>query len=173
MHEPVIRPMREDEKPLLEAFLYLAIYQPPGETPIPREVIFEPEIYVFIQDFGCGAQDDCLVAEIDGEVAGMVWVRRLSGRLKGKEVPRGYGNIDDETPEYAIAVRPQHRGKGVGTALLKAMAARLQEKGVRRASLSVHKGNPAIRLYQRMGFQAVETREEDILMVQKPGFELA
>ena len=65
---------------------------------------------------------------------------------------RGYGYIDDATPELSIAVRPAHRGKGVGTQLMSRL---LKEAGSRyeAISLSVSEENPAMRLYCRLGFE--------------------
>ncbi len=56
--------------------------------------------------------------------------------------------------EFGIIVSPTHRGSGIGTRMLKA----LFELAKRDFSLSlihlqVYQGNPAIRLYERMGFR--------------------
>ncbi|MGH2387439.1 MAG: GNAT family N-acetyltransferase, partial [Chloroflexota bacterium] len=55
-------------------------------------------------------------------------------------------------PEMAMAVIESERGRGVGTALIEAIAV---EAGKRFAALSlnVHLRNPAARLYTRTGFQ--------------------
>jgi GNAT superfamily N-acetyltransferase len=55
-------------------------------------------------------------------------------------------------PELALAVVTEERGKGVGAALLEALA----ELASRRApalTLNVHVLNPAVRLYVRAGFR--------------------
>ena len=43
----------------------------------------------------------------------------------------GYGFVDEETPELAIAVVPSRRGRGIGDALLKALYERAKEDGYR------------------------------------------
>jgi ribosomal protein S18 acetylase RimI-like enzyme len=57
-----------------------------------------------------------------------------------------------------IALLPQWRGQGVGTAILKALQAqaRAQGKGV---GIFVEKFNPALRLYRRLGFTDVADHE--------------
>jgi|GEM_PF-5916581 len=59
-----IRLLNKTETPILEEFIYHAIFQRPGEPLLPRSIINEPTIAVFIKDFG-KPDDNCLVAEID------------------------------------------------------------------------------------------------------------
>ena len=65
---------------------------------------------------GWGRAGDVGVAAFEwgsDEPAGCAWVRLLIG------ADRGDGYIDDETPELALGVVPAHRGRGVGTELLR------------------------------------------------------
>jgi GNAT superfamily N-acetyltransferase len=156
-----IRPIKTDEIPLLEDFLYLAVFVPAGMKPPPRDVVFHPGVYVYIENFG-GKDDHCLVAEQNGEVIGAAWSRILAHPGK-----RGYGNIDPYTPELAISVLPEKRGKSVGTTLITALFHTLAEHHYSRLSLSVQKANPALRLYRRVGFEIVGENEEDYIMVKK------
>jgi len=64
----------------------------------------------------------------------------------------GYGFVDDSTPEVAIAILPDHRGRGMGGALLGEIRNVARSRGYGALSLSVEHGNPAIRLYERNGF---------------------
>ena len=99
--EPQIRPIRQSEHPLLEDLLYEAIWQPDAALRLPREVIRRPELSVYVEAFGERAGDCCLVAEVDGRVAGAAWSR----------VMHGFGSIDEETPELAVALFPDFRGR--------------------------------------------------------------
>jgi ribosomal protein S18 acetylase RimI-like enzyme len=56
-----------------------------------------------------------------------------------------------------IAILPQHRGDGIGTALLEDVIAEADEEGIG-VSLHVEPWNPARRLYERHGFVSVEPR---------------
>lgn len=69
-----IREMRTDEYPLLDDFLYQAIYQPDTTDLAPKSIINKPELQVYIKDFGKQKDDYCFCAEVDNKVVGAVWV---------------------------------------------------------------------------------------------------
>ena len=151
-----IRRMRPDEIGLLREFLYQAIYLPAGTEPPPRTVVDLPELRVYIKNFGTRPGDFCLVAEVDGKVAGAAWSR----------IMEDYGHIDNHAPSLALSLLPDCRGQGIGTRLLDGLLVLLQKQGYQRVSLSVQAENPALRLYQREGFKMVETRGSEYLMVR-------
>ncbi len=153
----IIRKMQQTEYPLLEKFLYEAIFIPNGAELPPKSIIYRPELQVYISEFGTSKHDISLVADINGEIVGAVWVRIMND----------YGHIDDKTPSFAISVDKEYRGKGIGTALMKAMLTTLKERGYEQASLSVQKANFASKMYQKLGFQIIEEHEEEYLMLKK------
>ena len=153
-----IREIKPSEICLLKDFLYEAIFQRDGENPLPKDIINKPELRVFIEGFG-KPDDCCLVADIDGKVVGAVWTRILSGEVKG------YGNIDEDTPEFAISLYKEYRNMGIGTALMRRMLELLKERGYKRASLAVQKDNYAVRMYKKVGFKIVKESEEEYLMI--------
>jgi ribosomal protein S18 acetylase RimI-like enzyme len=57
-----------------------------------------------------------------------------------------------------IALLPQWRGQGVGTAILQALMAAARASG-RGVGIFVEKYNPALRLYRRLGFTAIADHE--------------
>ncbi|SCY54702.1 GNAT family N-acetyltransferase [Alkaliphilus peptidifermentans] len=154
----LIREMRLDEVDILKDMLYEAIFQPDETNLLHREVIEQPELRIFIEDWG-QADDLCFFAEVDGKIVGAVWTRILAGEVKG------FGNIDDETPEFAIALHKKYRNKGIGTTLMKCMIRYLKERGYKRASLAVQKENYAVRMYLKVGFEIVKESDEEYLMV--------
>ena len=158
MLEVTIRPIQTKEIPLLEDFLYEAIYQKEGDALVPRNVIEQPDLKVYIEGFG-KKEDACLVAVVDEKIVGAVWTRILSGEVKG------FGNIDGETPEFAISLYKEYRGNGIGTKLMVQMLGLLREKGYAKASLSVQKDNYAFKMYKQVGFFIVEENEDDYIMV--------
>ena len=151
----IIRKIRPEEHNLLREFLYLAIYLPEGVEPPSRSVVDLPELQVYLADFGTRPGDCCLAAETEGRVVGAAWCR----------IMEDYGHIDSDTPSLAISLLPEYRGLGIGTRLLNGLLLLLRENGYRRASLSVQKGNPALRLYQRTGFRIVSEKDTEYLML--------
>ena len=161
MNGVVIREIRKCEIEKLEDMLYEAIYQPIEQIPIPRSVLNVPEVYAYIKDFGKSKDDYCLVADFHGEIVGAVWVRILSGE------PKGYGNIDEKTPEFAISLYKEYRNQGIGTQLMGKMIDYLRDSGYSQASLSVQKENYAYKLYNNFGFEIIDENNEDYLMLLK------
>lgn len=151
----IIRPLRQAELPLLEDLLYEAIFVPEGTPPPPRSILRRPELRLYIDGFGERRDDHALAAEAEGAVVGIAWARIMAD----------YGHIDDETPSLAIAVRPEHRSRGIGTALLRELLSLLRQRGYRQASLSVQKANRTVSLYRRLGFRVAEERGEEYVMV--------
>ena len=150
-----IREIEKQEYPLLNNFLYEAIFIPEGIEPPPKTIITSPELQVYIARFGSAKDDRGLVAEIDGKIVGAVWVRIMND----------YGHIDDETPSLAISLYKEYRGFGIGTVLMKEILALLKEHRYKRVSLSVQKANYAVKLYQKVGFVVVKENEEEYIMV--------
>lgn len=151
-----IRPAARIDEPFLVEMLYEALFVPPGHEPFPRSVLDAPEIAHYAVDFGLHAGDAGFVAKTTGEKIGAAWVRLLQGD------DRGYGYVDDDTPELTIAVKPEWRGRGVGTAL----ANRLIEV-IPRISLSSDARNPAVRLYARLGFEPIAHSGTSITMLRR------
>ena len=156
MSEFVIRGLEPPEYGLLDEFLYQAIFVPPGQTPPDRAIIARPELQVYVSDFGQGVGDCCMAAVVDGRVVGAAWAR----------VMNDYGHLDDETPSLAIALLPEHRGGGIGTALMTALLEKLRRDGWKRVSLSVQRKNAAARLYRRLGFRVAVSRDDEDIMVK-------
>lgn len=128
-----------------------------GVAALPREIINQPELAVYIMDFG-QPDDLCMVAESCGHILGAVWTRILAGKVKG------YGNVDDHTPEFAISVKKEFRQQGIGRKLMQEMIALLKNKGYEKVSLSVNRDNYAYRMYQKLGFHVIQEQAEDYLM---------
>jgi len=150
-----IREIQKQELPLLNSFLYEAIFIPEGIEPPPKSILTSPELRVYVERFGEFKDDWGLVAEVDSKIVGAVWVRIMND----------YGHIDDETPSLAISLYKEYRGLGIGTTMMKEMLALLKEHGYKRASLSVQKANYAAKLYLKVGFEIIEENEEEYIMV--------
>jgi len=152
--EYVIRRMEPAEYPLLNDFLYQAIFLPEGTAPPPYDIIRQPELQIYTADFGSSPHDRAFAAIVGRRVIGAVWVR----------IMEDYGHIDADTPSFAISLYPEYRAHGIGSALMQTMLADLRSAGYRQASLSVQKANYAAKMYQKLGFQIVAETDEEYIM---------
>ena len=144
----MIRPAGPQDVPFLRDMLRHAYYwrvdrvSESGEPPVRR----------YVERWGRPG-DTALIAIQDFQRVGAAWYRLF------KSDNAGYGFIDEGTPELSIAVVPSRRGSGLGSELLEALLARARADGYGAISLSVEKGNPAVGLYERYGFERI--RDED------------
>lgn len=150
-----IRKIREDEYTLLNDFIYEAIFIPEGVEPPPKSIINQPDLQVYISNFGKEKDDICFVAEADGKVVGAVWVRDMND----------YGHIADGVPSFAIALYKEYRNFGIGTRLMETMLMELKGRGYNRTSLAVQKANYAVRMYKKVGFEIIDENDEEYIMV--------
>ena len=103
--------------------------------------------------------DNAVIAVSDGFPVGAAWYRLF------RESTPGYGFVGERTPELAIAVVPNARGRGVGSALLAALLERARSDGHDAISLSVDRHNEgAIALYEQHGFAPVEEVGDSLTM---------
>jgi GNAT superfamily N-acetyltransferase len=106
--------------------------------------------------------DTVLIAIDDAFPVGAAWYR-----LFRRDSP-GYGFVDEETPELAIAVVPNRRGRGIGEALLEALIERARTDGYRALSLSVERGNePLVSFYEGHGFDVVDGGDEHSVTMRR------
>jgi GNAT superfamily N-acetyltransferase len=70
----------------------------------------------------------------------------------------GRGTAPDDIHEiYALYVRAEHQGSGIGTALVGSAARHCAEQGAKSLFAWVLAGNPNRQFYERLGAKAVET----------------
>ena len=158
-----IRELSPSDQRFLREMLYQSLHVPEGGLPFPRDVVERPELAKYVSDWGRVGDMGFVAVDVgSGEPIGAVWLRLL----KGSE--RGYGYVDDETPELGMAVLAKYRGRGIGSALLSRL---LDAAGVVYTSvcLSVSSDNPAARLYRRAGFEPVSESGTSLTMIKKLG----
>ena len=146
--------------PVLREMFYLSLFVPDGEEPHPETVIDLPELAKYID--GIGREGDFGFLCLDDTIAiGAIWGRIFD------EHNRGYGFVDEQTPELGMAVIPEYRNRGIGQRLLTLFLQDAKERGHRAVSLSVDKRNRAKNLYNRAGFVIVKETEVDYVMMRK------
>ena len=153
--EYIIREIEKSEYQLLDNFLYEAIFIPDGVQPPEKNIIKLPELQVYVADFGKQKDDICFLAEVNDKVIGAVWVRDMND----------YGHVEDGVPSFAISLYKEYRGYGIGTALMKRMLCELKKRGYEKTSLSVQKANYAVQMYLNVGFDIIDEKEEEYIML--------
>jgi GNAT superfamily N-acetyltransferase len=142
-----IRPLSPEDEPVLWEMLYFALYRAQEEAP-PREVVQRPELARYVEGWGREGDRGFLAHAAGGDqVLGAAWLRLPQGEHKG------YGYVDDATPELAFAVHPQHRKRGIGTALLTQLVRATPDEAA--IAISIAAANPVLRLYERFGFKVI------------------
>lgn len=141
---PEVRPLQEGEWNEAAACLVAAYAGDPGRR-LHAEMLDEARAGDFIarvhgDSFGKAHPEYLLVAEEHGACAGVAL---------GCEAAPGTGFL------VQAGVRPAFRGRGVATALIRALDDAFMRRGLGRMGLGVTCANPARRLYERLGFSRV------------------
>lgn len=157
-----IRPVIDNDEPSLWRLLCHAATMPGGDTP---ENVTEAQqstiLSHFVTDWGRSGDVGVIAQTKDGDVVGAAWVRLGLDTVwdeHGFTLHLRPGIAEDEVdhaaPELAIAIFPNYRGVGVGSRLLAALYEEAAPSHTM-IQLSVREDNPAIRLYERTGFQTI------------------
>ena len=117
----------------------------------------EPPVQRYVERWGRPG-DTALIAIHDFQRVGAAWYRLFT------DDNRGYGFVDEETPELSIAIVPNKRGTGLGSELLDALLDRARADGYDAITLSVEKDSPAIGLYERHGFERLGEDDGGVTM---------
>lgn len=100
---------------------------------------------------GWGRPGDAAVIALEsGFPIGAAWFRLFTPQEPG------FGFVDEQTPEVAIAVVPSRRGQGIGSDLLESLVDLAREQGYGSLSLSVATDSPAMHVFEKQGFERLE-----------------
>ncbi len=147
-----LRPATEEDLPLLKR-----IYAGTRETELAmvpwtdeqKEAFVAMQFHCQHADYHQNYEDAAFdVVERDGVPLGRLYVHQRP----------------DEVRILDIAILPEHRGQGIGTALLGEVLSDASSAG-KPVTIHVEKMNPALRLYQRLGF--VEVGDNDIYLLME------
>ena len=105
--------------------------------------------HAWYQEHYAGASFD--VVEMAGRPAGRLYVARWERELRLVDV----------------ALLPEHRGSGLGTALVSRVLAEAADAG-KPVTIHVERMNPAQRLYRRLGFTLLEDKGMYLLLEWRP-----
>ena len=149
--ETTIRELTGDDIAFLrEMFVHTVCWREDVPARPLDELLSIPELARYIVGWGRPGDRGVVAVEGSGERRGAAWYRLLN------ESAPGFGFVDRSIPELGIAVARDHRGRGLGAALLTALVKLAESSGPRALSLSVDDENlRARRLYEALGFQPV------------------
>jgi ribosomal protein S18 acetylase RimI-like enzyme len=91
------------------------------------------------------------VVLVDGEPGGRLYVDRR----------------DDEIHVVDVALLPEHRGRGLGTRLMREVLAEADAAG-KRVTIYVERFNRALSLYERLGFSQIGDEGVYLLLERRP-----
>lgn len=155
MPEITFRPIRDDDREFLARLYASTREEELAATPWTEEQKaaflrqqFEAQHAFYTEQF---ADAEFSVVLLDGEPAGRLYVDRRENEIR---------LID-------IALLPEHRGQGIGGELMRDLLAEGEEKGLP-VTIHVERFNPALRLYERLGFRHVEDQGPYYLMEWRP-----
>lgn len=141
-----VRALTVEDESIVWDLLRYASHEPSLES-------VQKQLYLARYALGWGRVGDVGCVAIKGTASiGAAWLRLWV------EEDKGFGYVNDEVPELAMAVLPDYRGQGIGTRLL--MQVLEVAKGRFPAvSLNVREDNCVVKLYERAGFIKVPGSE--------------
>jgi 3-oxoadipate enol-lactonase len=149
-----IRPAGPDDTGFLADMLVEAVNWSPRWNQSRESIFASPAIAHYLSGWPRDT-DLGVVAEAGGHPVGAAWLRFMPA-----DDP-GYGFVALDVPELSIGMTPLWRGRGVGRALLRALADRARAHGIARISLSVERKNFAQQLYRAEGYRVVDSSGPD------------
>lgn len=155
------RPTTEDDEAFLRDMQYEALFVPEGMPLFPKSILDEPSIRKYYMNWGHGDLDIGFIALKGPKKIGAAWARIFP------EENSGFGFVDEQTPEFSIAVIADYRAQGVGSNLLKKLEQACREQQVTRLSLSVDHRNPARHFYSRRGYKLFTKNHPAHILVKK------
>lgn len=136
--------LRED---VLPEFFCHAIFFPRYTGPLSRSRDIDDPSSIFIVGFGDWSGDCGVVAEQDGKIIGVGWMRKIPELMP---------------PFLAISVLPEYRNQGIGTKLMRKLLGQMFACRYKQTAISVGKENQAaIHFFQRLDYRIVSDDEED------------
>lgn len=155
-----IRSAGPADAPFLTSMLVEAVNFSSDRQEDPAVVLRDPQVAQYIAGWPQDRDRGLVATTADGLPLGACWLR-----YRPVSSP-GYGFVGPEIPELTIGVRRDARGRGIGRALLRAIAAEARAAGLTTLSLSVeHANRAACGLYRSEGWRTVKPEVDADTMV--------
>jgi ribosomal protein S18 acetylase RimI-like enzyme len=158
MTETTIRPAEAADVEFLWDVL-VEVAKAPYYRRTRAELLADPDVRHYLEGWPRDTDLGVIATEPDGSPIGGAWLRQFT------EADRSDGFVGEAIPELAVGVLAEHRGRGVGKALMHAMTEAARQAGLEHISLSVDRPNPAVALYLSSGYRVVRERTHSLVMV--------
>jgi GNAT superfamily N-acetyltransferase len=149
-----LRPAEEDDRPFMLR-VYASVREPELEAAgMPREQwppFVEHQFEAQSRHYESYEDTSFEIVLVEGKPAGRLIVARWPEELRVVD----------------IALLPEHRGRGIGGALMRELVEEADERDVK-TSIHVERFNPARRLYARLGFEPVSEADVYLLLERPP-----
>ncbi|WP_341840337.1 GNAT family N-acetyltransferase [Chitinophaga caseinilytica] len=145
MSDYIIRPATKADLPaLLAAEQAIIAWERPFDPGLAKDPISYYDLGAMI-----GREDVLLImAEIDGQLAGTGYILRRANKPYETNSHHGYIGF--------MYTAPEHRGKGIATAIIARLRGWAVEKGLKEIRLDVYDENAsAVRAYEKAGLKKV------------------
>jgi ribosomal protein S18 acetylase RimI-like enzyme len=150
----VIHPLTDADEPLLWEMLYHGLHAAEAATKPSQDIVRRPELARYAAGWGRPGDAGFVAHDHEtGDPLGAVWCRLAMAADSSNK---------NDAPELAFAVKPGHRRRGIGAALLTQwVKTNPQQSSI---SLAVAANSPAVRLYERFGFKVVRENPGSVTM---------
>ena len=152
MNDVVLRRVGpEDTRFLTAMFLETVCWRDGAPRRSLEGILGDPDLARYIEGWGRQGDAGLVGALLTGERVGAAWYRHFT------HADHGYGFVAPDVPELGLGVTPEHRGRGIGRALLVGLISLAKSEGCPALSLSVEEDNErAVRLYEDLAFKRVQ-----------------
>ncbi|MGI9610452.1 MAG: GNAT family N-acetyltransferase [Acidimicrobiia bacterium] len=158
--EFVLRAASSDDLLLVKKTLYTALsWNPLDPVPAFEVVVSHPKIAIYHEGWMRDGDDGVVAETKDGVFVGMAFCRLFTNSDEAQ------GFVDGQTPELAVGVEAEFRGRGVGRRLLERLRESRAAADVERMSLSVDADNRALQLYETLGYTEERRHGDGIVMI--------
>jgi GNAT superfamily N-acetyltransferase len=151
--QPIIRRAGTDDLPAVAGLRWRWSVDENGAAPQMSRAQYDAALVAW-----AGEHDDShvgFVAELDGSIVGMTWVAITARFPTPQSAQRRTADLQ------SVYVVPEARGRGIGSALIRAALDEATARGASRAV--VHSSDAAIDLYARHGFaSSARLRDRDL-----------
>lgn len=148
-----LRAVEPNESELVFSFLTIAARMEEAKEPIQKALV-DPGLAAYWRGWGRPGDHGIVAVERASRVpVSCAWVRRYTA------MDQAYGFVSEDVPELSTGTIDGFRGRGIGSRTLTELI-RVCRRDAPGISLSVRETNPAVRLYERLGFRLVPGSEK-------------